>query len=65
MIHGMAKPTSLPDIDDSSADAEALAAAVAEARADPHGVSHEEVRAWLLRVAAGDFDAPPPKVRPL
>lgn len=40
-----------------------LAAAIAEARADPRGVPHEEVRAWLLRLENGEFDAPPPEPR--
>ena len=51
-----------PIIDDE-AEARALAAAVAEAEADPRRVPHEEVRAWLLRLAKGEFDAPPPAPR--
>jgi len=47
----------------SEADADALAAAVAESEADPRTVPHEEVREWLLRLAAGEFDAPPPEPR--
>lgn len=54
----MADP--LPLIDDDAAEARALAAAVAAAEADPRRVPHEAVRAWLLRLAAGEFDAPPP-----
>ncbi len=53
------------DIDDTAAEAKALVAAVAEARADPRAVPHAEVRAWLLGVAAGDFDALPPEARRL
>ena len=51
----------LPDLHD--AEAEALAAAVAEARADQRTISHEEMQAWLLRLAAGEFDAPAPDSR--
>jgi Fe-S-cluster formation regulator IscX/YfhJ len=43
--------------------AQALAAAVAESDADPRTVPHEDVRAWLLRLASGEFDAPPPEPR--
>ncbi|HWK45024.1 MAG TPA: CopG family transcriptional regulator [Stellaceae bacterium] len=50
----------LPDIDDDEAELAALAVAVAEARADSRSVPHSEVRAWLLEIAAGNFDAPPP-----
>jgi hypothetical protein len=39
------------------------AAAVAVAEADPRRVPHEEVRAWLLRLADGEFDAAAPKLR--
>jgi hypothetical protein len=56
----MAKPQAIPDIDDDGAELTALAAAVAEARAHRRGVPHEEMKAWLLRIAAGEFDAPPP-----
>jgi DNA-binding IclR family transcriptional regulator len=41
-------------------DPAALAAAVAEARADGRSIPHSEVRAWLLEIAAGNFDAPAP-----
>jgi len=48
------------EADDENPD-EAEEAAVADARADPRSVPHAaEMRAWLLRVAAGDFGAPPP-----
>lgn len=53
----------VPDIDDDMAEAHALAAAVAEARADPRGVPHEEMRAWLLKITSGDFTAEPPEPR--
>jgi len=53
----------LPDLDDDEAETAALAAAVAEARADPRAVPHEEMRAWLLEIVAGNFDAPPPEPR--
>jgi hypothetical protein len=48
-------------IDEDEAEAQAFAAAVAQARADKRSVPHEKVRAWLLRVAAGELDAPRPK----
>jgi hypothetical protein len=53
----------VPLVDDDEAEAEALAVAVAAAEADPRRVPHEEVRAWLLRLANGEFDAPPPTPR--
>jgi len=56
-----AKP--LPEQDDDAAETEALKAAVTEARADIRSIPHEEVRAWLLEVSAGNFDAPKPKPR--
>jgi hypothetical protein len=59
---------SLPQIaviDDDAAEAAAVAAAVAEARTDRRGVSHEDMRAWLLRIAAGEFMAEPPALRDL
>ena len=61
--HSIDMPTPPPLIDDDEANAEAraLAAAIAEADADPRTVPHEEVRAWLLRLAQGEFDAPPPE----
>ena len=60
---GMNRPA--PHIEDDEADAEAraLAAAIAESDADPRGAPHEEVRAWLLRLTQGEFDAQPPKPR--
>ena len=57
----MDTPTPLFEDDEVEAEARALAAAIAEAEADPRRVSHEKVRAWLLRLAAGEFDAPPPE----
>ena len=51
---------SLPLDDDEAAELAALEAAVAEAQANPRSVPHAEVRAWLLRLAEGDFDAPRP-----
>jgi hypothetical protein len=41
----------------------ALRAAVDRAKGDRRSVPHAEVRAWLLRIAAGDTDAPPPVPR--
>lgn len=53
-----------PDLDDDdAAELAALAAAVAEARAEVGSIPHSEVRAWLLEVAAGNFDAPIPVAR--
>ena len=59
----MSNAKTLADIDDDAAEAEALAQAIAESDADPREVPHSEVRAWLLRVAAGEFDAEPPTPR--
>jgi hypothetical protein len=59
----MSKHAPLPDIDDEKAETAALAAAVAHARADRRSVAHEDVRAWLLRLAEGDFTAEPPAPR--
>ena len=59
----MTHPLPLVDGDEAEAEARALAAAVAVAEADPSRVPHEEVRAWLLRLANGEFDAPPPEPR--
>jgi hypothetical protein len=59
----MTNPTSLIEDDEDAAEAQALAAAIAESDADPRTVPHEEVRTWLLRIANGEFDAPPPEPR--
>lgn len=56
----MSQTAPQPDIDDDAAEAAALAAAVAAARMDPRVIPHEQMRAWLLRIAAGDFSAEPP-----
>jgi hypothetical protein len=48
---------------DLEAERELLEAAVAEARADQRYVSHEEMRAWLLDLARGEFTSPPPALR--
>ncbi len=42
-------------------DNEDLAEAIAESDADPRTAPHEEVRAWLLRLANGEFNVPPPE----
>jgi hypothetical protein len=55
--------TSAPLTEDDEAETEALAAAIAESDADPRTAPHEAVRAWLLRLAQGEFDAPPPEPR--
>jgi hypothetical protein len=49
--------------DEVEAEASALAAAAAASDADQRTVPHEEVRAWLLRLADGELDAPPPEAR--
>jgi hypothetical protein len=59
----MADPKRLMVDDEEAAEAAALAAAVADSDADPRVAPHDEVRAWLLRIAAGEFDAPPPQPR--
>jgi hypothetical protein len=57
--------TSPPLIEDDEAEAEAraLAAAIADSDADLRTAGHKEVRAWLLRLAQGEFDASPPEPR--
>lgn len=56
------QPDPVPD-DDEAAEIAALSVAVEKARANKRGIPHEEMRAWLLEIAAGDFDAPPPFAR--
>ena len=53
----------LPELDENEAEAAALKAAIAKSRADPREVPHEEMREWLLKIAAGDFTAKPPTPR--
>jgi hypothetical protein len=60
---GMSNPVPLIEDDEDAAEAQALAAAIAESDADPRTAPHEDVRAWLLRLANGEFDAPPPEPR--
>jgi hypothetical protein len=60
---GMPNTASPIEDDEVAAEAEALAAAIAASDADPRTAPHEEVRAWLLRIANGEFDAPPPEPR--
>jgi hypothetical protein len=62
-LGAMTQPAPLIEDDEAAAEARALAAAIAESDADPRTVPHEEVRAWLLRLAQGEFDAPPPEPR--
>ena len=50
-------------VTEDEAEARALAAAIAESDADPRTVAHQAVRAWLLRLAGGEFDAMPPEPR--
>ena len=59
----MTIPAPLIEDDEDAAEAQAMAAAIAESDADPRTAPHEEVRAWLLRIANGEFDAPPPEPR--
>jgi hypothetical protein len=62
-LYGQVMSENPPLLDDDEAEDKALAAAIAESDADPVTVPHEEVRAWLLRVAHGEFDAPLPLPR--
>jgi hypothetical protein len=48
---------------DAAAEAQSLAAAIKGSDSDPRTVPHERVRAWLLQIANGAFDAPPPRPR--
>jgi Fe-S-cluster formation regulator IscX/YfhJ len=48
---------------ETEAERRSLEAAVAEARADPRYVTHEDMRAWLLKLSQGEFDAPLPELR--
>ncbi len=54
---------SMPELDLARTDTEqeALAIAIAESDADPRVVPHSEVRAWLMRLANGEFDAAAPE----
>jgi hypothetical protein len=63
--HITAMPNTIPEIelDDDAAEATGLLAAVARSRANAQGVPHEDMRAWLLKIAEGEFDAPPPVPR--
>lgn len=49
--------------DELEAERQLLEAAVAEAETDQRYVSHEDMRAWLLQLAQGNFNAPPPDLR--
>jgi hypothetical protein len=51
--------------DEDAAETALLAAAVAVARASELKVPHEEMRAWLLKLAEGDFAATPQEPRKL
>jgi len=51
------------EINDEAAETVALKAAIAKSRADLREVPHEEMRTWLSKIAAGEFDAPPPNPR--
>jgi hypothetical protein len=56
----MSNVVRLPDVD---VEAEAIRRPVAESDADLRSVPHEEVRAWLMRLYAGEFDAKMPEPR--
>jgi hypothetical protein len=60
-MNDLARPRA--EIDDDEAELAALKAAIAKSRSDPRAVPHEEMRAWLMKVSAGEFDAPPPEAR--
>ncbi len=53
----------LPENDDEAAELAALTAAVNKSRGNKLGVPHKEMREWLLKIAAGKFDAKPPVSR--
>jgi hypothetical protein len=55
----MTRPVPPTGEDAGAAETTALAAAIAVAEADPRRIPHEGVRAWLLRLAGGAFDAQP------
>jgi len=55
----------LPEYDEESAELAAMTEAVDKSRANKLGVPHAEMRAWLLEIAAGNFDAKPPVSRKL
>ena len=59
----MTTPVPLIEDDETDAEAGAMAAAISESDADPRTVPHDQVRAWLPRLAQGEFDAPPPEPR--
>jgi len=63
MCYPICMTNPVPLIEEDAAEAQALAAAIAASDADPRTAPHEEVRAWLLRIANGEFDAPPPEPR--
>ena len=48
----------LTEDDEGEAETRALATTIDMSDADPRVASHAEVRAWLLRLAEGEFDAP-------
>jgi predicted transcriptional regulator len=57
----MNSATSSAVLDDEDVELAALAAAIAEADADSRHNTHEDMQAWLLRLANGEFDVPPPE----
>lgn len=63
MLRAMEQPIQRIDEEDAAAEAHALRIAILESDADPRTAPHEEVRAWLLRLAHGEFDAVAPEPR--
>ncbi len=61
----MAERSNTIDIDEDSAETALLAAAVTAARVSELKVPHVEMRAWLLKLADGDFAATAPEPRKL
>jgi hypothetical protein len=50
----------IADDPESIVEVQALEAAIDASDADPRAAAHEQVRAWLQRLAEGDFHAPAP-----
>jgi hypothetical protein len=59
----MTNPASLIEHEEDTAEAQALAAAIAESDVDPRTAPREEVLTWLPHIANGEFDARPPEPR--
>lgn len=59
-IGDMANPASIFDLVDEDAKRRAIDEGIAAIEAGDY-VEHEVVREWLKKLAAGEFDAPPPR----